>query len=190
LPIGETNHLRNWVFSDAGRYLIAQINTVGDPSRQLMNQADTVLNTLQVSPPGTPTLPTTTTLPRPTGPGPRDPAAARQAIQDAMNSAFNNQGPVPLQDSVQGGYPLGNASQQVGRNANPSLIGNLVVRINWLQFLNTTHAALNFDLLTNNQPITANTTGSAVIESGQWKLTRDTYCQIIARGGTISCPPQ
>jgi hypothetical protein len=189
-PTDEPGHQRYYIFADSGRYLLLKIDAVGDPTGQLLREGVKVLNTLQVSPPGSPTLPTTTTLPRPTGPGPRDSAAARQAIQDAMNSAFNNQGPVPLQDSVQGGYPLGNTSQQAGRSANPSLIGNIVVRINWLQFLNTTHAELNFDLLTNNQPITANTTGSAVIENGQWKLSRDTYCQIIARGGTVACPPQ
>jgi hypothetical protein len=187
-----TNHLREYVFAEAGRNLLAQVHAVGDSTGQLLSEGVTVLNTLQVAPTGGPTLPqpTTTTIPRPTGPAPSNPAAARQAIQAAMNSAFDNQGPVPLQDSVQGGYPLGNTSQQAGRNANPSLVGNIIVRINSLQFLNSTHAALNFDLLVNNQPITANTAGSAIVENGQWKLSRDTYCQIIGRGGTISCPLQ
>jgi hypothetical protein len=185
-----SNHARDYVFADAGRYLLAQINVVGDPTGQLLHDSVTVLNTLQVSAAPTPTVPppTTTTLPRQTGPGPSDKTAAQQAIQNAMTSAFANQGPVPLQDSVQGGFPLGSASQQTGRNANPGLVGTIVVRINWLQFLDATHAELNFDLLVNDQPTTANTTGAAVVENGQWKLGRATYCQIIARGGTISCP--
>jgi hypothetical protein len=185
-----SNHARNYIFDDAGRYLLAQINVVGDPSGQLLNGSVTVLNTLQVSTAPTPTVPppTPTTLPRQTGPGPSDKTAARQDILNAMTSAFANQGPVPLQDSVQGGFPLGTASQQAGRNANPGLVGTIVVRINRLQFLDATHAELNFDLLVSGQPVTANTTGAAVVESGQWKLGRDTYCQIIARGGTISCP--
>jgi hypothetical protein len=187
-----SNHARDYAFADAGRYVLAQINVVGDPTGQLLPEAVAVLNTLQVSAAPTPTLtvapPTTTTLPRATDPGPADKTAARQAILSAMTSAFGNQGPVPLQDSVQGGFPLDTASQQAGHNANPGLVGTIVVRINWLVFLDATHAELNFDLLVNDQPVTANTTGTAVVENGQWKLGRNTYCQIIARGGTISCP--
>jgi len=130
---------------------------------------------------------TTTTLPS-QGPGPNDPAAARQAIQDAFNSAFDNTGHVPQADSVEGGFPLSGASQQAGRNANPADIGAIVVRINSLVFLDPTQADLNFDLLVNNQPITANTTGTAIVDGGIWRVGRSTYCDIVNRGGTITCP--
>ena len=164
--------------------------SVGDPSQQLLEQGIAVLNTLQLSLTGPPPLSTTTTttLPHPTGPGPNDPAAARQAIQDALISAFDDTGPVPQADSVQGGFPLSVTQQQAGRAANPGDVGQIVIRINWLQFIDATHATLNFDLLVNGQAITATTTGNAVVENGQWRIARATYCAIVLRGGTIQCP--
>ena len=177
-------HARIYTFSDAGYEVLGEVVAVGDPSESLLQQGVTILNSLRLT--AAPTG-TTTTLPS-QGPGPNDPAAARQAIQDAFNSAFDNIGPVPQADSVEGGFPLSGASQQAGRNANPADIGAIVVRINSLVFLDPTQADLNFDLLVNNQPITANTTGTAIVDGGIWRVGRSTYCDIVNRGGTITCP--
>ena len=176
-------HARIYTFSDAGYAVLGEVVSVGDPTETLLHQGITILNTLRLAA----GAPTTTTLPS-NGTGPKDPVAARQAIQDAFNSAFDNTGPVPQADSVEGGFPLSGASQQTGRNANPADIGSIVVRINWLVFLDPTQADLNFDLLVNNQPITANTTGTAILQGGIWRVGRSTYCDIVNRGGTIACP--
>jgi len=185
VPTSPANHWREYVFTDAGRIFAARVVSVGDPSAQLLAAGLAVLNTVQLDASGLSGQPSTTTTT--TGIRPRDPAAARQAIQDAFNSAFDNRGPVSQADSVEGGFPIGAAAQQAGRNANPSYVGSIVVRINWLQFIDATHATVNFDLLVNDQVITANTTGDVLVENGQWKVGRATYCEIVQRGGTIKC---
>ncbi len=186
VPSGPANHWREYVFTDAGRIFAARVVSVGDPSAQLLAEGLAVLNTVQLDASGLSGQPSTTTTT--TGIRPQDPVAARQAIQDAFNSAFDNRGPVSQADSVEGGFPLGAAAQQAGRDANPSLVGRIVVRINWLQYIDATHATVNFDLLVNDQAITANTTGDVLVENGQWKIGRATYCDIVQRGGTIKCP--
>ena len=193
----EPSHFLYFAFTSNGHYFFAKVLSNDDPTKQLLQTAVGVLNTFKAQPdvptpaPSTPPLSqttTTTTLPKATGPGPKDPIAARQDIQNAFIAAFDNTGPVPQADSVEGGFPLSSASQQAGRNANPADIGAIVVRINWLVFLDPTQADLNFDLLVNNEPITANTTGTAILQAGTWRVGRSTYCAIVNRGGTITCP--
>jgi hypothetical protein len=191
------SHFLYFAFTSSGHYFFAKVLSNGDPTKQLLQTAVGVLNTFRAQPdvatpaPSTPSLSqtaTTTTLPKATGPGPKNPIAARHDIQNAFIAAFDNTGPVAQADSVEGGFPLSSASQQAGRNANPTEIGAIVVRINWLVFLDATQADLNFDLLVNNQPITANTTGTAIVQGGIWRVGRSTYCDIVNRGGTITCP--
>ena len=131
---------------------------------------------------------TTTTLPPATGPPPADPAAAQAAAEAAYRTVFtagaNSKAVAP---SLQGGgSPLSPAARTELQQGYGDILGKLTVRFNDFEFVSSTEAALSFDLLLNGQPITATTTGLAVLEDGHWKVARATFCSIITRAN-ISC---
>ena len=196
-PPATDNHFREIPFVDADRMFVARVVSTGDPSRKLLDEGIGVLNTLRVQQAETPTTTATTTVPDvsttrpPAGPGPSDEAAARQAIQDAMTAAYGGASPVPIDESVEGGHPFTaseRATAATAPGAEPAVEGKIVVRINWLVFVSPTRATVNFDLLVDGAPITATTTGYAVFEGGRWRMGRETFCEITARGGVITCP--
>lgn len=187
------NHLRELAFTDHDRAFVARIVTVDDATNDLLSQAYEILDSLRVDVPAV----TTTTVYN--GPGTQE--SARQEILDAFRAAFGIVTPVPFADSVEGGHPLATEEQKreakeiashaddLSRKAvEASGRGGLDIRINWIEWDSPTRATVNFDLLVDGQPGTANTTGYAVYESGHWRLGRVTYCELVGRGG-VQCPP-
>lgn len=204
IPAPQPDHFIYYAFEDANRLFFAKVSSRADPSKQLLEQAIGVLNSLQVHSgnflPPSATAPTTATtvvpvepsttpmtLPEATGPPPADQVSARQQIQATLTFAFRGGSTAQRQASVEGGYPLGVTTEKELARQNASLVGTLTVRINQLRFLDQTHAALNFDLLLKGQPVTATTVGEAIFDSGRWRITRATVCTIIDRG-SIPCP--
>ena len=183
---GGDNHFDYITFQDAHRLFLARIVTTGDSSGQLLRSGYDVLRTLHVDPPTAPSSSSPTSTPPVSAP-PAAAADAQQGIFDALRAAFGGDGPVAHADGIEGGDPNQPTTQQSAAAASPNLVGTISPRINWLVLLDPTHAQLNFDLLVNNQPVTANTTGIAILENGHWKITRATYCEILHRGGT-PCP--
>jgi hypothetical protein len=139
---------------------------------------------------GTVTPPTTVplALPQPTGPPPADPGPARQAIETAYHKIFEAKAErnPNLDPYLEGSPVLTPAEVQQLQAGYGDITGKLKVRINDFRFLNPTTAALNFDLLLYGQPITATTIGQAVLNNGQWKVARATFCTIIMRAN-IAC---
>jgi len=198
------DHFIYYAFEDANRLFFVKVSSRGDPSKQLLEQAIGVLNSLQVQPgdflPPSATAPTTPTtvlpvggstspptLPVATGPPPAGQAAARQQIQTALTFAIAGGSTAQVQGSVVGGYPLTVAARQQLAKQNPTFVGTLNVRINQLVFLDQTHAAVNFDLLLHGQSVTATTVGDVVYDNGKWRVTRATVCTVLDRGA-IPCP--
>ena len=186
-PPALADHFRQVTFTDAKRLFLARIISVDDPSQTLLKQGLAVLDTLALH---AANLDTTTTTS--SAVGPPDEQAARQQIHDAMTAAYGGASPIPLEESVEGGHPFSRPQDRqtaaTAPGAQPALQGRIVVRINSLRFDSTTHATLNFDLLVDGNPITATTTGYAVLEGGHWRMGRATYCEIVARGGVLTCP--
>jgi hypothetical protein len=186
------NHLREYAFAEADRAFLVRIVTVDDAGDDLLTQAFEIVNSLHVELPSV----TTTTV----DVGPPDKESARQEILDAFRAAFGASSPVAFADSVEGGHPLateeqkkeakeiaGNADELSRKAVEASERGGLDIRINWIEWDSPTRATVNFDLLVDGQPGTANTTGYAVVEDGHWRMGRGTYCEITARGG-VQCP--
>jgi hypothetical protein len=131
---------------------------------------------------------TTTTLPSPTGPPPTNAGAARAAVEAAYRAVFNGTvNSSQVSQNLEGGAPpLTPAARAQLQQEYGDVLGHLTVRVNNFQFLNATTAVLSFDLLSNGQPITATSTGEAVLEDGHWKVTRASLCSVISRAG-IPC---
>jgi hypothetical protein len=184
---GGDNHFDYIAFQDANRLFFARIVSTADPSGRLLQSGYDVLKTLHVDPPTAPSSTSPSSTPPVSGTSPAQAADARQSIIDALRAAFGGGGPVAHADGIEGGDPNQPTTQQSAAAASPNLVGTITPRVNWLVILDATHAQLNFDLLVNNQPVTANTTGLAIVENGHWKITRATYCEILHRGGT-PCP--
>jgi hypothetical protein len=183
------NHFREIAFSESGRLFLARIVSVSDPTEELLDEGLAVLDSLVVE-----------AVDKPPEQAAPDEAAAEQAIVDAINAANGTPSPVPLAISVEGGHPFANpedasAAAEHAANADDttrsayeaSKDGKIVARINWIEFDSETRARLNFDLLVDGQQITVTTTGYAVLEDGNWRLGRETFCEIFSRGG-VQCP--
>jgi hypothetical protein len=115
-------------------------------------------------------------------------ARSRASIQQAYERVFAGHGSTPLSDLIDGGAPLSDAQLQQLAATNKAFIGKLTLRVDNFEFVDSTHAALAFDLLVDGQPVTAETLGQAVLESGRWKVARATFCEIVQRGGTTCSP--
>lgn len=192
LPVFENHFFEMGFLDDGGRRFIARVVSVGDPTRELMNQGFDILNSMVI---GAPETTTTTTYN-----GPPDQDAAKQQIVDAINAANGTPSPVPTALSIEGGHPFADpadaeAAAEQAQNSDPltrrsyaaAQEGKLVGRINWIVFDSPIYARMNFDLLMDDELATANTTGYAVFEDGNWRLGRGTFCEIAARGG-VNCP--
>jgi hypothetical protein len=129
------------------------------------------------------TLPATTIPPTTVAPSPEE-AAARQGVLDALNAAYTGTGPVPQEEAVEGGFPLNVAQREDARTVgtNAAVIGRIVVQVNTVRLDSETRATINFDLLVDGNPITANTTGYAVYDGTHWRLGRATFCEVLHRG--------
>jgi hypothetical protein len=184
---GGDNHFDYIAFQDTNRLFLARIISTGDPSGQLLRSGYDVLKTLHVDPPTVTSSSSPSSTTSTSGTLPARPTDARQAIVDALRAAFGGGGPVAHADAIEGGDPNQPTTQQSAAAANPTLVGTITPRVNWLVLVDATHAQLNFDLLVNNQQVTVNTTGHAILENSHWKIARATYCEILHRGGT-PCP--
>ena len=133
-----------------------------------------------------PTTPAPITLPQPSGPPPADSAAARKAIEAAYRAIFESAANRNNNDFLQGAPVLTNAELKQLQSGYSDITGKLQVRISDFRFLNQTSAALSFDLVLDGQPVTATTLGMAVLDNGNWKVARATFCTVITRAN-IAC---
>jgi len=185
-PRQSSGRISDFAFLDAGRFFVARVVATGEARYR---EALEVLNTLQIDVPPDVTSTTaaaaaaTTTT---TSQG-DDNAVAYEQITDDLRGAFGGGGPVSGDEAIAGGFPLGEAAKQEAKKGNESFIGVIVPRIDWLTLDTAEHATVNFDLLIDGQTITANTTGEALVIDGRWRITAETFCVVVRRGG-VTCP--
>ena len=119
----------------------------------------------------------------PTGPPPDD---EESALID-IGLAFQNMGDLTEDGSglvhVERGGNLGGCAKEINRR-----FGRMIedarssTRIEKVKFLNRSEAVVWF---TNVLPTRE---GRAVLVDGEWKVSRATYCSLVAMGG-VTCPP-
>jgi hypothetical protein len=181
------DHIDDYTFLDSGRFFVARVVTSGDPDGTRLTEAISVLNALEIAVPPDVTSTTSPGTTQTTAVSTDAQAVAREQITDDLRGAFGGGGPVSGDEAIVGGFPLGAGAKQAAKVGHESFIGFIVPRIDWLTVDSPTHAIVNFDLLIDGQVITANTTGEAVYIDGRWKLTEESFCTVVRRGGP-TCP--
>jgi hypothetical protein len=122
--------------------------------------------------------------PRATGATPPDEGSARTAVtqafaamQDVADGALVN---------VEGGDELGpTLAELLQRFGAAQTAAHTVERV---VFVSPTEAAVWFSVWLGQHPFLSGHRGSAVRVDGQWKVSRATFCGLLARAG-VHCPP-
>jgi hypothetical protein len=125
-------------------------------------------------------------LPQPSREEPTDADAARAAIVKAFTEAFTSSLPVAerrahVQDSDElGPYMERTAARYRG------VVTLQTVTVSDIVFLDIDRAAVTFTMTFEDRPPLTQA-GTAVLDDGEWKVSRDTFCTLILLGGG-TCP--
>jgi len=130
------------------------------------------------------------------GPPPKDEAAARAAIEQAfadMGEIDEENGTVP---SVEGSAGLAQCRKQATDLARVRFGGQVpevtvVFMVDAVRFVNDHEAVVSYTArITGSLNITlGDRPGRAIVADGQWKVTRETFCEWMEVGG-VQCPPR
>jgi hypothetical protein len=119
----------------------------------------------------------------PDGPPPEDEEAAREAIVEAYTVVWSAE----TSDETRAARlddACGVAQALAVARANlPDAVGTLSVQVNDVQFLNPTSATVAYTLQILTPAEYYDYTGRAVLVDGDWKVTRDTVCGVLALVG-------
>ncbi|ADP78535.1 hypothetical protein FraEuI1c_0452 [Pseudofrankia inefficax] len=118
---------------------------------------------------------------------PRDPAAARLAIQQAYTRAFTGgEDPAYSLGAVEDGPALAGTLAQAMQNF-PGATSTAAVTTGDIVFTSPRSAALPFHITYQQGADFGVQNGTAVIVGGQWKVSRQTYCTVMGWAGA-TCP--
>jgi hypothetical protein len=65
----------------------------------------------------------------------------------------------------------------------------VVISVDEVVFIDTQRAAVWFSISIDGRRLLSHHRGDAIEVDGTWKMTRSTFCHLMAMGG-ISCPPE
>jgi len=123
-----------------------------------------------------------------TGPPPVDELSARAAVEAAFAELFTLSDDEQRVDAVEDGFDLGRylleAAERrlVAEGAVPSVVVDDVV------FVNEGQAAVWFTIWVDGRAVLGRHRGDALLVDRFWKVTRATFCDVLARAGVL-CPP-
>ena len=130
------------------------------------------------------------------GPPPKDEVGARAAIGKVfadMGEVDEDNDTVP---SVEGSAGLGKCREQATEIARARFGGQVpqvtvVFAVDAVRFVNDHEAVVSYTArITGSLNITlADRPGRAILVDGQWKVTRETFCEWMQVGG-VRCPPR
>ena len=187
-------------FREAGRLFLARIVTTADPNANGIGIGAEVLNTLQVDPaqaetPSTTvvTTPPSTTLP-PTTPTTNPPTEGTDTPEEAaIRAAFlgwiNAQPKDALNEWVEDFASIQDSLRQGMAQHSAGDLAKYSGRVDSVQIVDDTHANVAYSILFGGTPQFAQLPGAAIKIDGVWKVSRDTVCDLLTRGG-ITCPPR
>lgn len=120
----------------------------------------------------------------PTGNEPADVTAAKAEVTTAWTTFWNSTLPegqrLPLLETGEALLPaLHFAAKPTSASAAPIVVSATVASV---LFRSATRAELKWTLLTNGAPVLPNATGVAVLENGHWKVSKETFCALVALG--------
>jgi hypothetical protein len=123
--------------------------------------------------------------PAPTGRAPADEEDARRAVEAAFAGMqeLSNDEMVNVEGGEQLGPTLRDLHQRFGGTASTA-----VHRVERIAFVSDTEAAVWFSVWLGASPYLPTHRGAAVVVNGRWRVSRTTFCGLLARVG-IACPP-
>ena len=136
-----------------------------------------------------PVPPTTApTLPPSSGDEPADPETARAAIAEAYTTAFDGSLTVGerrahIEDSDELAPFMDTSTAPY-----PDILERQTVTLGDIVFLDAERAALVYTLDYGGRSAPQTDVGYAVLDDGRWKVSRETVCTLMMRGG-VTCPP-
>jgi hypothetical protein len=124
-----------------------------------------------------------------TGPPPENEAEARRSVEAAFSTMYDRSQDGAAVPAVEGGANLGPALDEAGRWARArGGFGPATVSVDRISFLNATEAAVWFSLDSGGRTVYRYRRGRAVRTEQGWKVSRETFCGLLAGIG-VSCPP-
>jgi hypothetical protein len=124
---------------------------------------------------------------RPTPAQVADRDSAELAVEQAFETLFNPDLPIPERcAAIAGGANLTTAMQQVN-DRYPAR--DVDVSVNYVRFLSEDEAEVHFVVFVPHFGASGMaTTGHAVLVGQEWKVSRDTWCDLVRMAG-VECPP-
>ncbi|HEY3670518.1 MAG TPA: hypothetical protein VGN51_06260 [Acidimicrobiia bacterium] len=195
-----STELRVWLFVDAGRYFTAQLMTRPADTESVM-LGEQVLNTLRVEPLETPTttVPTTTvpvtTTPKILPPGPTittvPPFVGTTDDERMIAQMFivwmDDQSDAGLDASVADPDAVRAPSHEGWGQHTPEDLAQYEGLVESVTVVDSDHAQVVYTILHAGQVAFPRRLGGAVRVNGEWKVTTETVCGMLAIGG-ITCP--
>jgi hypothetical protein len=123
--------------------------------------------------------------PRVFGPEHADPEAAAE-IERAFTTLFGNAGPLEERAvALEDGDALISLAEEA-RARHPSYAGQVQMRVQRLRFLDEHRARVRVDMIIHGG-VGPSFDGEAVKHEGRWRVSRDTFCRVMAMAG-VRCP--
>lgn len=111
---------------------------------------------------------------------PADPAAAAAEVKANWAAFFDGSKPaaqrIPL---LQDGAQLGAALALGAKDPNASRLTAVATQVT---FTSATQAAVVYKLMSRGSTLLPNAEGTAVLDAGTWKVSKQTFCQLIRLG--------
>jgi hypothetical protein len=90
---------------------------------------------------------------------------------------------------VEKGATLGWAVTAARENRPAYLDAEIIFTVDEIVFVKPQHAAVWYSIFVNGGRVLDRHRGDALVVDGAWKMSRSTFCEIVAMGG-VSCPPE
>lgn len=188
------------VFRDQGRHFWAQITVVGDPDGVGLRLGREILNTLRVEPlisqDPVSTVPSTTTPPiaspptaAPTAPLTTEPVADVESATTAVLGWLNSGSPDGGREYIEDYDALADALREGQAQHTPDALAAFSGRVESATVIDADRVEVRYTLLQYGTPLYPDVVGTVVRIDGTWKVSRETVCDLLARGA-VTCPPR
>lgn len=107
---------------------------------------------------------------------PADPAAAEAEITENWAKLFADGDPTALED----GENLTEAIALLAALAPPPEVKTATVTA--IEFTDAENAGVTYDFLIDGKPVLPGATGTAVLDDGEWKVSKTTFCTLASLG--------
>jgi hypothetical protein len=107
-------------------------------------------------------------------------AAATVEIKKNWATFFNSSTPQPQAIALlQNGGSLGKALAIATKAAKKEKLAESAV-VKTIKFTSSTQAAITYDLDGGGKPLLSGSNGTAILDGGQWKVSSQTFCTLVA----------